>query len=342
MTDFPVSNGNQFEISGWTLAERLASYDGYRGKHATRFADRTVQELQHNQSLADPKNTAYALRCDYDDDVSLDQSLQQLVNRPEATGIEALVLGLWAENDGVCTGEASTAEVVNSLVAIHHQLPKLRALFVGDITYEECEISWLQQSDMSPILQAYPQLEILQVRGGTGLTFDHAAKHDHLKALILETGGLRRDTLHQVYGWKFPALEHLELWFGSEDYGGDCWEQDLVPLLDTLCFPNLVYLGLRNSKFTNELMDRLVNSPLLAHLKVLDLSMGTLSDEGAIKLLNCSAIRNLAILNVSESYLSNSMIEQLMALDIQVITDKQREEEEDEDPEYRRYCVVAE
>ncbi|MBX2865701.1 MAG: STM4015 family protein [Leptolyngbyaceae cyanobacterium MAG.088] len=340
MTDSPNPNGSRPAVPGWHLTERLTDYGGYRGKHTTRFANRAVQEFKHNQSLANPDSTAYALRCDYDDDVTLAEVLQQLANRPEANAIEALVLGMW-QGDGVCTGDPST-DLVSTLVTIHGQLSKLQAVFIGDITYEECEISWLQQSDMSSLLQAYPQLELLQVRGGTGLQFATAAKHDHLKALILETGGLSRDTVHQIYAWELPALEHLEFWFGTEDYGGNCWEQDLEAVLDNLCFPNLIYLGLRNSKFTNELMDRLVNSPLLAKLKVLDLSMGTLSDEGATKLLNCPAIKNLSILNVSESYLSGSMIEQLTALGIHVIADGQRQEEEDEEPEFRRYCVVSE
>ncbi|NEZ63990.1 HEAT repeat domain-containing protein [Leptolyngbyaceae cyanobacterium CCMR0082] len=342
MTDSPTFNGAQHTVPGWNLTERLAGYGGYEGKHTTRFANRTVQEFQHDQSLANPQNTAYALRCDYDDDESLVEVLQQLVNRPEATDIEALVLGLWQGDGDVCTEESSTAKLVSTLAEINDRLPNLKALFIGDITYEECEISWLQQSDMSPLLLAYPQLEILQVRGGTGLTFTTPAKHDYLKALILETGGLSRDTVYQIYNWKLPALEHLEFWFGSDNYGGDCWEQDLEPVLDNLCFSNLAYLGLRNSKFTNELIERLVKSALLPRLRVLDLSLGTLSDAGATELLASPAIRDLEILNVSESYLSDALIEQLTTLGMQIIADGQRQEEEDEDPEFRRYCVVSE
>ncbi|MBW4694065.1 MAG: STM4015 family protein [Lyngbya sp. HA4199-MV5] len=327
----------------WNLTERLVGYPGYSGNHATRFADRDVQEFQPEQSLANPQQVAYAFRCDYDDDAEvLFNRLNALLATPEAEQIEALVFGTWDDGEGVCTGDTSSQAFVARLVSFRDRLPNLKALFIGDITSEECEISWLAQSDMSPVLQAYPQLELLQVRGGMGLQFTPTenAVHEHLKALIVETGGLSRETVQQIYAWDLPALEHLELWFGSENYGGDCWEQDLAAILDELIFPGLTYLGLRNSQFADDLIDRLVRSPLLAGLQVLDLSMGTLTDDGAAKLLECDAIRDLETLNVSESYLSGAMIDQLRALGIQVIADEQRVEEYEEYEE--RYCAVSE
>ncbi len=57
---------------------------------------------------------------------------------------------------------------------------------MGDITYEECEVSWINQADMSPLLAAYPQLEVFRVRGGTGLAFSKI-KHAHLTELGVET-----------------------------------------------------------------------------------------------------------------------------------------------------------
>ncbi|MEM9219893.1 MAG: STM4015 family protein [Cyanobacteria bacterium P01_F01_bin.150] len=328
--------------SGWNLTERLAGYGGYNGEHITQFANRVVQTVQPDTPLGNPKETAYALRCDYDEDHNAIDLLDRLLEQTEPGAIEALVFGLWGSGEEVCTGDESSKLVVDGLVARSQRLPNLKAVFIGDITYEECEISWLVQSDMSPLLKAYPQLEILQVRGGDRLTFNEPGTHNHLKALIIETGGLSRDTVQQLYRWKFPALNHLELWFGSEDYGGNCWDRDLPPILDGLCFPRLDYLGLRNSKFANEMMERLVRSPLLERLQILDLSMGTLGDEGATQLLNCRAIQDLQTLNVSESYLSEGMVEQLRSLNITLLADEQRLEEDDEDPAYRRYCVVSE
>ncbi len=327
----------------WALPERFDGF-GY-GQYAVRFANRNVQEFAIGQALQDPKSTAYALRCDYNDEHDTIVLLDALLEMPLGTQMEALIFGVWNGGDGVCTGDDSSQMVVDALVARRQNLQELKALFIGDIHSEESEISWLQQSDMSPILQAFPQLELLQVRGGESLQLNPTlgiSRHENLKALILETGGLSPETVHQIYEWELPALEHLELWFGSEYYGGTCKEKDLQPLLDDLKFPNLTYLGLRNSQFADDAMEMLVRSHLLEGLQVLDLSMSTLGDEGAAKLLECPAIRDLEILNVSECYLSGAMIDQLRSLEIQVLADDQRVEEDEEDPAYRRYCVISE
>ena len=335
----------------WNLTERLAGYAGYRSEHVTCFANRTVDEgFKPGDALHNPSQVAYAFRCDFNNTLKMmTKRFNALLDTPESEQIEALVFGMWDDDEGICTGDSSSQRFVEWLTSLSDRLPNLKALFIGDITYEECEISWLVQSDMSPILRAYPRLEVLQVRGGMGLKFmpiatsAGTARHESLKALILETGGLSQETLLQIYQWDFPALEHLELWFGSENYGGDCWEQDLAPILDELKFPNLTYLGLRNSQFTDELIDRLVQWLLLSGVQVLDLSLGTLSDEGAAKLLECSELRDLEILNVSESYLSGAMIDQLQSLGIQVIANDQRLESEDyDDVDAERYCAVAE
>ena len=39
------------------------------------------------------------------------------------------------------------------------RLPALRALFLGDMASEECEISWIQQATSRPLLEAFPALE---------------------------------------------------------------------------------------------------------------------------------------------------------------------------------------
>ncbi|GAP93771.1 hypothetical protein NIES2104_02790 [Leptolyngbya sp. NIES-2104] len=328
----------------WNMTER---FDCPRNNsHVEQFAGRQIWAFNREEALPNPQQFAYAFRCDYDDeDDSVADQLDVLLQMPGAELTEALVVGVWVGGEGVCTGDVSSAVLVESLVALRDRFPNLKALFIGDIEYLECEISWIAQSDMSPILQAFPQLEVFQVRGGEGLKFDPTlgtSRHEHLKTLIVETGGLNRSTVHQLYEWEFPALEHLELWFGSENYGGDCWDRDLPPLLEELKFPNLTYLGLRNSGFADEIAAMIVRSPLLAGLQVLDLSLGTLTNEGAQHLLDCAAIRDLETLNVSESYLSGAMIDRLQALGIQVLAQEQRQEEDEEEPSYRRYCVVSE
>ncbi|MDZ8105317.1 MAG: STM4015 family protein [Nostoc sp. DedQUE12a] len=320
----------------WNLEERLNEYQGYKGYHVTQFANRQVVEFDANVGIVEPVNNAYALRFDYENHESLPSKLSRLQQEPNADKLEALVFGLWSKG-----GQGDSSSIVQALVDAKQRLTNLKAVFIGDLTSEDSEISWIQQSDISPILQAYPQLEILQIRGGDHLQFSPPIRHNHLKALIVETGGLSRDTVAQICNMNLPALEHLELWFGSEDYGGNCWVEDLNPIIFAEKFPNLVYLGLRNSQFTDEIVSVIVGSPILDSISILDLSMGTLIDAGAEELLNCSAINNLDILNISENFLSQEMIEKFSGLDVRVLANNQKAEDDDRYID-GRYCSVSE
>ncbi|MEH1940445.1 MAG: STM4015 family protein [Nostoc sp.] len=322
----------------WNLQERLNKYRGYQGMNVPQFANRQVVEFDANVGLVEPVNNAYAIRCEHDDEEEEDlpTKFNRLIQKPNAEKLEALIFGLWGEAYG-----RDSSSIVEVLVDAKQGLNNLKAVFIGDIAPDECEISWIRQSDISPILKAYPKLEILQVRGGDGLQFSPPIRHNHLKALIVETGGLSRDTVAQICQMNLPALEHLELWFGSEDYGGNCWLEDLNPIIFEEKFPNLTYLGLRNSQFTDEIVSAIVGSPVIDYISVLDLSMGTLSDAGAEKLLNCSAINNLDILNISESFLSQGMIEKFSELDVRVLANNQKKEEYDSYI-HSRYCSVSE
>ncbi len=108
-------------------------------------------------------------------------------------------------------------------------LPNLKALYFGEMTYEECEISWINQSGVSPLLRAFPLLEIFRVRGGTELSFSQVS-HGNLRHLAIETGGLPSSVLREVFLCDFPNLEHLELLLGEEGYGFDGSAEDLQPL----------------------------------------------------------------------------------------------------------------
>ena len=325
----------------WNLVERLEEYSGYKGMHAERFANRQVVEYNPEIGITNTVDTAYAIRCDYDDEEDAVIRLERFLEDAKVGELEALVFGQWYSE----MTDDDSSRVIEALVAAKNKLTSLKSIFIGDISSADCEISWIRQSDISPILQAYPQLEILQVRGGDGLVFSPPIRHNNLNALIIETGGLSKDTVSQIFNMNLPALEHLELWFGSEDYGGDCWVEDLNPILFTEKFPNLTYLGLRNSQFADEIATTIVDSPILNSISVLDLSMGTLSDVGAEKLLNCSAVGNLDILNLSDNFISEEMVDRLCdrfsKFGVQVLVDRQ-EKENDDSYIHSRYCTVTE
>src|SRR5262249_42122158 len=134
--------------------------------------------------------------------------------------LTALVLGAW-DYDQMCDslGDSGAAEVVEAMVANRARMPNLRRLFVGDITSEECEISWIGYRDISPLLPAFKKLEEFRIRGAANLTFG-TIKHSGLRIFSIESGGLPAELLAEVWAAKLPKLEHLELWLGSPVYEG--------------------------------------------------------------------------------------------------------------------------
>ena len=295
------------------------------------FLNKPVQNFQPPTTI-EPDKYVYRLRVDYDDEsVTITDLLEAFVRDPQSAGVKELIIGQFNTDSS-----ESTYEVVDKLVALKDNFKELKALFIGDITYEECEISWINQTDITPVLKAFPQLEHLQIRGGEGLSFSELA-HDKLTTLIIETGGLRPDVIDQVNAAKLPNLQKLEIWLGDDNYGFDSTIEDFKPILSGTLFPKLTWLGLMDSTIQDDIAIAAAEAPVLKQLKVLDLSMGTLTDKGAAALLKSEGIRKLEHLNLRHHFLSEAMMEQLKALGISINLD----DKEEEDGDYR-YVEVAE
>ncbi|WP_216895145.1 STM4015 family protein [Nocardia alni] len=219
--------------------------------------------------------------------------------------VGAIVVGCWAdESDG------ESGEVIRAFVAARDRLPALRAIFLGDIVSEENEISWICQSGVSPLLEAFPLLEEFGVRGGQYLEFA-PIEHEHLLQLTVQAGGLSAHTVQGIAACEFPALTHLDLWLGTSEYGGTCTVSDLAPILAGDKLPGLVDLALRNSEIQDEICAALASAPVVARLEVLDVSMGVLTDEGAAALLAGQPLTHLMSLDMHYNYLSEAMCERL-------------------------------
>ena len=248
-----------------------------------------------------------------------------------------LVIGRWW-HEQVDPGDIDT--VLASISAASERLPLLKALFVGDFTYEEWEISWITQGNYAPVLAAFPQLEYLVIRGGSELSFG-AVQHQQLKALVIQTGGLAAQVVRDVVAADFPALEHLELWLGCDYYGGDSTVADLQPILNAECFPNLAVLGLRDCEYADDLAQALVDAPILEQIGYLDLSLGNLSDVGAEVLFASEAIRSLDFLDLHHHYMSNELLDCWATIGLNVDVSEQETPEEHEGEEHR-YAAVTE
>ena len=267
---------------------------------------------------------------DYEKKQTWADAFAVFLNHPDAAQATGLVVGAWdfeSSNDRI-------APVVQAIASAKDKLPNLTALFLGDITYEESEISWINQGDITPLLEAYPQLEHFTVRGGEGLKL-RPIRHDNLQSFTIQSGGLDAEVVQAVCKCEFPALEHLELWLGTDNYGGTTRVDDLQPILSGKAFSGLRYLGFRDSDIADEVAQAVANAPILQEIRVLDLSLGTLTDAGAAALLDSPQLRQLEKLDITHHFCSAPIIERLKQLPIEVDAGDAQTAEEDGDETYR-------
>ncbi|BFP50842.1 hypothetical protein SCMC78_06490 [Streptomyces sp. CMC78] len=223
----------------------------------------------------------------------------------DPAGVRALIIGQWGE-----AYEENSSVPIGLLIAAADRLTSLESVFIGDLEAEEAEITWIQQSDVTALLAAFPALTELGVRGGSELLFP-PTKHERLRALTIQAGGLPVEVVRGVLDSELPALERLDLWLGVSAYEGDTNVSDLAPLLSGTRFPRLNHLGLRNSEIQNEIAAAVASAPVVAQLRVLDLSNGTLGDEGAAALLEGQPLTHLEALDLHHHFLSGAMEERV-------------------------------
>ncbi|MFD7973190.1 STM4015 family protein [Streptomyces clavifer] len=271
-------------------------------------------DFQHETGgAARPAADAVAWRISVDpfdsdrEELTWEQEFTSFLEAVDPAGVEALIIGQWGE-----TYEETSAYPIGLVVAAADRLTSLRAVFVGDLVMEEAEISWIQQSDVTALLTAFPDLEGLGVRGSSELVFP-PVKHGSLRALTIESGGLPVDVVRGVLDSELPALEVLDLWLGVSAYDGDVGLPDLAPLLTGTRFPQLHHLGLRNSEIENEIAAAVASAPVVARLRTLDLSCGTLGDEGAAALLEGQPLTHLTTLDLHHHFLTEPMERRITA-----------------------------
>lgn len=247
-------------------------------------------------------------RMDWDSEASWTELFDRFAELVDTTRVRAFVVASWVdiEEDSAEPVDA----VLDRLVAARARFPALRALFIGDITQEENEISWICQGRVTDLLDAYPELTEFVVRGSQQLSFP-AVRHERLEKLTIQTGGLPATVVRGVAAGDFPALTHLELWLGTPNYQGDTEIADLAPILAGDRLPALRHLGLRNSEIQDEVCAALATAPVVARLESLDVSLGVLTDAGAEALLGGQPLTHLKRLDLHHNYLSEEIRDRL-------------------------------
>jgi hypothetical protein len=170
--------------------------------------------------IIDPENNAYIVRLS----ISLNQNRQPIYDLSE---FEALIEDpkIWELQALIFQVDSCMYSFGIALEAIcdaKNLFPHLCGLFVGDSTNENPEYhqSSLGVFDIKPFLEAFPDLEVLQIHGHFAeYTLECAGiKHHKLKTLIIETADISEENLRQISAIEAPNLEYFELWLGIWRY----------------------------------------------------------------------------------------------------------------------------
>lgn len=309
-------------------------------RHPERFHGLPVHTPAASVPLPGAATVAWRLERDYGEERSFTDLWRQFLDTVDTAQVRALLIGPWWRED-----YTPFAPVRDLLVADADRFPALRGLFLADVVGEECEVSWLRMCDITAVLEAFPLLKEFTVRGcgEEGLAL-RPIRHAALTSLRFESGGLPGELVRAVAASELPALERLDLWFGSSWYGADATVEDIGPVLSGGTFPRLRHLGLQNSELQDEIAAAVASAPVVAQLETLALSMGTLSDAGGEALLNGQPLNHLTTLDLRHHYLTDPVLDRIRKTCAPAVVEADEPEEDygDDDGEPERYVAVSE
>ena len=241
----------------------------------------------------------------------------------ELSSLDELIVGCWGESY-----DNPVQSLLDVFVENKDKLQHISRMFIGDMDYEECEVSWIEQGDYSNLLKALPNLKSLTIKGSNELSLGNI-DHNNLEELEIICGGLPTSVIKQIASARLPKLKKLNLYFGVEDYGFDGTSDDIASILKADYIKNLSYLGLGDSEIQDEIVEKIVEIKNLYNIKTLALSNGTLTDKGGQMILdNISMFKGLEKLDLTYHYLSEEMMQNLRNTGINVILDEANEPDE--------------
>ena len=259
---------------------------------------------------------------DYENGKNAGTMAEEILADPEFPELEELIIGGWGGES-----EDSCQPILDCIAEKADRFRHITKLFIGDMDYETCEVSWIIQGDYSRLWKAMPQLKELTIKGSNELTLG-TVEHDNLESLTIICGGLGKTVIEEIAKAKLPHLKKLLLYIGIEDYGFDGDADTIREMLATSDFPELTYLGITDSGIQDELTEVVLGSKYIGQITTLDLSNGTRTDkEGQLLLDKLPGQPNMEKLDVHYHYLSDGMMKKLEELSIAVDVSEQEEAE---------------
>lgn len=259
------------------------------------------------------KTYAYSYE-DYEDQgKNAETMVKEILSDPDFPKLKKITIGCWG-----WAAEDSCQPILDGIVENRERFSGIEELFVGDMDFEECEVSWIIQGNYSKLWEAMPQLRELTIKGSSDLVLGNI-RHDNLESLTIICGGLPESVIKEIEKAKLPNLRKLLLYIGSDNYGFDGNQDTIKSLLDHMDFPNLEYLGIADSEIQDQLAEVVLKNKIMGQLHTLDLSCGTLTDKGGSLILETvPQYPNLEKLDVHYHFMTEEMVRKLQSLPIEV------------------------
>ena len=242
-----------------------------------------------------------------------DTLVEDILADPEFPQVTELIIGDWGNS-----WEEECQPIIDGIIANAQRFSHVEKLFIGDMEYDECEVSWIMQGNYKDLWAALPHLKELTIKGSTGLVLGEIC-HEELESLTIICGGLPVRVIEEIQRATLPKLKKLLLYIGSDNYGFDGNPDTIREFLEKVQLPELEYLGIVDSEIQDEITEAVLESKFIGQIQTLDLSCGTLSDKGGELLLQkLPQYDNIKRLDVHYNFMSEKLIKRLEELPISV------------------------
>ena len=201
----------------------------------------TLEEIAKEMKVEAKK---YALS--YDEAEEGVNLMDKILKDKKLPSLKQITIGCWGYD-----GEDSSV-IADGIVENKEKFAHLEGLFWGDMDSEEQEISWIEQVDLSPVLDAMPLLNNLKIKGTNNLSIGKKPR-PNLKSLEIISGGLPDAEEQNVV---------VEMFL----------ESDILPQLETMD----ISAGVLTDEGARLLLDHVDK---IKHLKFINMKYNYLSDE---------------------------------------------------------------
>jgi len=167
-------------------------------------------------------------------------------------------------------------------------------------------------------VSALPNLESLHIYGDFSYSYLNykIIRPNNLKILVIDSvnSGL---AIEQLFSLDMPKLEYFEIWLDGL-LNPELILEAMHPFLFDSTMPNLKHLALCHCECVDNLIELIINSPLVEQIITLDFKLGNMSDRSIQYILDCPRLNHLKKINVSNNCLSDIAIRQLKELHFEV------------------------